>query len=300
MVAQVVSNEIYLQTPREFDFSQCLRFLNRNHHECLHRIDGDNWIKMVKLAGEPVIVRVSKSSNCLRLAPLNTSLSPDQQSGLISYIREVFDLDRDLRPFYDQLNQDQVIGSLCQNYYGLRLLGIPDLFEALCWCIIGQQINLTFAYKLKRRLVEARGESLNFEGINYRLFPTPLAIARMSEKDFTGWQYSGSKAAYLVGIAREIQQGDITRDQLLVMTPEEAYNRLLQLKGIGPWSAQYVMMKCLRINTAFPVEDVGLQNAVRIQMRVDTKPSLQELVGFGNRWNPWQAYATFYLWHSLI
>jgi DNA-3-methyladenine glycosylase II len=266
----------------------------------MHRIDGNSWIKMIKLAGNPVIFRVSNAEKCLRITPLNTVLTNSQQAELIRYINEVFDLGRDLRPFYDHLKADPVLGGLCRDYYGLRLLGIPDLFEALSWSIIGQQINLTFAYRLKKRLVEAKGECLRLEGEKHYLFPTPLAVSQVSGREFSDWQFSGSKAAYLVGVAREILNGSISRDLLINLSPDEAYQRLLQLKGIGPWSAQYVMMKCLRTNTAFPVSDVGLQNAVKDQTGSDTKPSIQELTAFSHSWDPWQAYATFYLWHSLI
>lgn len=296
----VRNNEIYLRTPDEFDFYQCLRFLNRNQEECLHRIEGNSWIKMISIAGNPVIFRVSDAVEYLRITPLNTVLSSADQAELIRYLIEVFDLDRDLRPFYHHMRTDPLLGRLCRDYYGLRLLGIPDLFEALSWSIVGQQINLTFAYRLKKRLVEARGECLSLYGVKHYLFPTPLAVTRVSAREFSNWQFSGSKAAYLVGVAREILNGNISRNMLENLSPEEAYHRLLQLKGIGPWSAQYVMMKCLRSNTAFPVSDVGLQNAVRKQTGATIKPSIPELTEYGNRWDPWQAYAAFYLWQSLI
>ena len=65
---------------------------------------------------------------------------------------------------------------MVSEYNSLRIMAIPDLFEAVCWSIIGQQINLTFAYKLKRKFTEVYGTKLTFEGINYHLFPKPKLL----------------------------------------------------------------------------------------------------------------------------
>lgn len=293
-------SDLYLPVPCAFDFTQCLKFLNRSHHESLHSVADGHWVKLVRLAGTSVLIQVSESGSFLVIRPLNTVPNRLQQDALVDYILEVFDLNRDLGPFYDHMKTDPLMGKLCGQYYGLRLLGIPDLFEALCWCIIGQQINLTFAYKLKQRLVFSKGEKLHFRGEDYFLFPSARVVAGMSVEELSKWQYSASKASYLVGVAREISQGIITRDSLLKMSAEDARKSLMRLRGIGEWSAHYVMMKCLRVNTAYPVGDVGLQNAIKIQKGLHKKPLTSELLKMGENWHPWQAYATFYLWHSLI
>ena len=187
-----------------------------------------------------------------------------------------------------------------ESYYGLRLIGLPELFEALCWCIIGQQINLSFAYDLKRRLVEAKGETLTVESKSYYLFPPPSVVATLTPEVFVPWKYSSSKAKYLIGVAQEISKERLAKEDLLQMPIEDAFTRLTSIKGIGPWSANYVLMKCLRSTSAYPIADVGLQNAIKERLTLDRKPSIPELERLGKKWYPWEAYATFYLWHSLI
>ena len=291
---------IYLPVPREFDFSHCLRFLNRSHLECLHSVHDQRWRKLLKLGNNKVLIEVEMSTGNLRIHPLNAQLTSEDQTTVISYVWEVFDLGRDLQPFYEHMKQDPVLEILCRTFYGLRLIGIPELFEALSWCIIGQQINLTFAYKLKQRLVRAMGEKFHFEGQDYFLFPSAGRVAETPPGDFASWQFSASKSRYLVGVAKAIHADRIRKESLLEMTDEESLAILLQLKGIGPWSAHYVMMKCLRMTDAYPVEDIGLHNAIKASLGNIVKPSRAELDAFGRRWHPWQAYATFYLWHSLL
>ena len=74
---------------------------------------------------------------------------------------------------------------------------IPDLFEALYWSIIGQQINLIFAYKLKRIFTEVYGTKLTFEGINYHLFSKPEIVANIKVEDLLPFQFSNRKAEYI-------------------------------------------------------------------------------------------------------
>ncbi len=291
---------IFLPTPREFNFLHCLKFLNRSPHECLHYVQNNGWRKLLRLTDKVVLIEVTMSGDNLKISALNTNITAWEQSKVAFYVEEVFDLTRELQPFYQHMKQDMLLDNLCQKFYGLRLIGIPELFEALSWSIIGQQINLTFAYKLKQRLVHAMGEHLSFEGHDYYLFPSPHKISNMSPDDFAGWQYSASKAKYLVGVAKAIDQGSISKTGLLDSSDEQSLATLLQLKGIGPWSAHYVMMKCLRMTNAYPVADIGLHNAIKASLGHNEKPSRTELDTFGRRWYPWQAYATFYLWHSLL
>ncbi len=291
---------IYLSVPANFDFDQCLRFLDRNPHEILHRVENGRWIKLIELAKTPVIIQVSKVSEHLCVKALNTELDQEQRITLVSFLEEVFDLNSDLTAFYQKMRGDPIMGDLCEEYQGLRLLGIPDLFEALCWCIIGQQINLNFAYKLKQRLVQATGDKLHYMGRDYFMFPRAEVVANMSVKEFSHWQFSAAKASYLIGVAEQIQAGALTKSGLLGKSVGHIEQTLMGLKGIGTWSAQYVMMKCLRIGAAFPVHDVGLQNAIKVITDSPKKPSLAQLHQLNRKWHPWQAYATFYLWHSLI
>ncbi|WP_036725786.1 DNA-3-methyladenine glycosylase, partial [Paenibacillus forsythiae] len=81
--------------------------------------------------------------------------------------------------------------------------------------------------------------------------------------------------------------------------PEEAEARLTAVRGIGPWTAQYVRMRCLRDASSFPIGDVGLHNAVKSALGLDRKPTLPELGELFAGWRGWEAYATFFLWRVL-
>ncbi|WP_052487866.1 DNA-3-methyladenine glycosylase family protein [Gordoniibacillus kamchatkensis] len=161
-------------------------------------------------------------------------------------------------------------------------------------------MNLAFAYKLKARLTEAYGESVLWEGRTYRRFPEPAALAGADAAELQSLQLTRAKAAAVLETAALMSRGELSRAGLLALGDFDAAEReLVRVRGIGPWTAHYVRMRCLRDPRAFPIGDVGLQNAVREQLGMDRKPTAQELQELFANWAGWEAYATFYLWHSL-
>ncbi len=294
------SRSISINLPEDFSFKLCLKFMDRNSRECLHRVDGDILYKAIQLNDEVVLFQVSAGDNQLIIHPLGAVLSQVQQQQVVTYFRELFDLDRDLRGFYQTFTDDPVIGPLIHQYRGLRLVRIPDLFEALCWSIIGQQINLNFAYSLKHRLVTELANPLSNDGFSYYTFPHPDAILNIPDKLFKSWQYSRAKTEYIKGISREMSEGRLDRGSLQSLPHKNIYERLLSLRGIGPWSANYVMMKTFGDTSAFPIQDAGLHQALRKRTINNGQNLLGELKTLENKWHPWQGYATFYLWYTLL
>ncbi|NME04490.1 DNA-3-methyladenine glycosylase 2 family protein [Psychrobacillus sp. BL-248-WT-3] len=173
-------------------------------------------------------------------------------------------------------------------------------FEALAWAIIGQQINLTFAYTLKKRLVEKYGDFVEYDGKRFYTFPSFEMVASLTTDDLRALQFSSRKAEYIIGIAQLMKGGKLDKDLLFKLeTFEQKHLFLTTIRGIGPWTADYVLMKSLQEPSAFPISDVGLHNALKKQLNLDRKPTVVELKELAERWKGWQAYATFYLWRSL-
>ncbi|WP_203333596.1 DNA-3-methyladenine glycosylase family protein [Planococcus beigongshangi] len=293
-------NCLRIPTPADFNFEECLIFLNRSLQENLHRIEDGRIRKLIRDEEEMILFEITHSHRHLQLEFLNGTPSEAGQRAAGDYVWQWFDLKTDLTPFYELAEQDAILQPIVRRYYGLRILGMPDLFEAMAWAIMGQQINLTFAYTLKKRLVENFGSPFVYEGEDYWAFPSFETIAALSVSDLTSLQFSGRKAEYLIGVAGEMAEGKLAREQFMERNDTEAIEKeLVALRGIGPWSANYVMMKCLAIPSAFPLADVGLHNALKVQLGLEQKPTFAEIERYAENWKGWEAYATFYLWRSL-
>lgn len=291
-----------LPLPEFFDFGVCLEYLNRSPLECLYRMDQEGVTRYFNLDNQPLLIRLTvPGENRMHVTLLHGDIpGPGAAEWLARYIREWFDLDRDLAPFYHLAQADPLLAPLAEQHRGLRIVGIPDLFEALCWAILGQQVNLAFAYRLKQQLTAAYGGSLEWEGDVYYAFPGPEVFADVQLEELCTLQLTRSKARTVLDVAALIASGGLSREALLALpSPDAAEQRLLQIRGIGPWTSQYVRMRCLDDTTAFPVGDVGLQNAVKFLTGMDRKPTPAELLKLAEPWRGWEAYATFYLWRAL-
>ena len=293
---------VILMPPQDFDFAQCLKFLTRSPLEPCHVVENDILYKLEKFEGIPVLIKIQcRDQNTICIDFLTPRPKKSIRARIAKYVWHWFDLATDLRPFYRMAAKDPVLKNVTKELHGLRILTISDLFEAICWAIIGQQINLTFAYTLKKRFVEAFGEAFYFNNKNYYLFPTPQVISRQTVADLRDLQFTGKKSEYIIELAQKIMAGDLTQKRLLDCDGfETARKELMRLHGVGQWTADYVSLRCLMDPAAFPVADVGLQNAVKQQLGLSQKPTAEDIIQYSKGWKNWQAYATFYLWASLI
>ncbi|MFS0777386.1 DNA-3-methyladenine glycosylase [Neobacillus sp. 3P2-tot-E-2] len=296
-------NELKLVLPKEFNFQENINYLSRSNNECLFHIADNRIYKAIPIGEETPIIEVnSEDANHLIVRFLGESVptSKNLRTDVTQYVREWFDLDRDLRPFYDMAKKDLLLGQAVESFYGLRIIGIPDLFEALCWGILGQQINLSFAYTLKRRLVEKFGRSVMHNGVTYWVFPSPQDIAELPVEELESLRMTKKKSEYLLGAAKLMADGKLSKEMLLEIGDyKSAEKMLVKIRGIGPWTANYVLMRCLRYPSAFPIDDVGLQNAIKHRLGREKKPANDEILKLAVNWTNWESYATFYLWRFL-
>jgi DNA-3-methyladenine glycosylase II len=287
-----------------FSFAECLVFLGRSEKECLHYVQDGVVQKMIVSNGEPVLMEISDNAAAgslqvaIRSATDNGPIEIDE-AYIRRYISHWLHLDADLRPFYEFAAQDTVLAPLAVRYKGLRLIGIPDLFEALTWSITGQQITLGFAYTLRQRFIQAFGHHAVIDGKDHYVYPHPAVIAALEPASLISMQFSRSKADYIIRLAQSMSDGHLTLEQLENMNYQQARDHLVSFRGIGNWSANYVLMKYHRHHQALPLEDAGLHNALKYQLQLTTKPSLTDVKAYTQHWREHAAYATFYLWRSL-
>ncbi|WP_431810520.1 DNA glycosylase [Lysinibacillus capsici] len=302
MIWHDVDDVMIITLPANFDMNANLGYLTREKNECLYEIENNIITKVIAIGEMQSLVQISVIDNQQMVVQfLNGSrpIEKREREKIATYIIEWFDLDNDLTPFYEMANTDPLLKIPAQKFYGLRVIGIPDLFEALCWGVLGQQINLAFAYSLKRQFVESFGDSIEWNGKKYWVFPPYERIAQLEPTDLAAIKMTVKKSEYIIGIARLMACGELSKEQLMKMNFKEAEKSLIKRRGIGPWTANYVLMRCLRFQTAFPIDDVGLINSIKTLRNMNQKPTKEEILALSIPWKNWESYATFYLWRVL-
>jgi len=291
-------NGFQIPIPADFSFRECLWFLDRNYDDCLYTVTDTSVIRPIFVNYKPVLFEVSQQREFVRVDILNGDTNA--REGVEAYVRDWLDLDRDISGFYQMLQKHPVLNYMPESFNGLRLIGIPDLFEAICWCIIGQQINLSFAYKLKRRMVESYGETLELDGKVHHLFPKPEVLAQLEREDLKDMQFSRQKADYVIHVAKLVSEGALSKTEVLAL-PDRAsqLKELMAVKGIGEWTANYVLMKTIKDMNCITIGDTGLNSALEAHELVENKKDKEEVRRFFDDFEGWKSYLNIYLWRSL-
>ena len=176
---------------------------------------------------------------------------------------------------------------------------MPSPFEALVWAILGQQINLPFAYRLKRALVERYGTRLEHDGYTYHLFPAPEALAEADPAELRAMQLSRQKSDYVRSLAALAAGGAIDWAGLRALPSDEAVAELTRLRGVGRWTAEYVAMRGLGHRDVIPAADVGLKFAIGKAYGLGRQATEPEIRLLAERWAGWRSHASFCWWYSL-
>jgi DNA-3-methyladenine glycosylase II len=291
---------LHIPLPSNFSFAECSWYLDRGYDDCGQRVWNGKLQKALRLGGKEQLVAIEERGDHLDVTILHGRADEKTRVLIVSYIREWLDMDRDLSPFYALLLRDKKLAYMCEEFKGLRLVGIVDVFETLVWSIIGQQINLPFAFMLKRRLVEKYGSSIVYKGETFHLFPGYEVLAKASVEELRLMQFSRSKAAYIVNLADAFAKGDLSKVKLMALPDRESrLQALMNLKGIGIWTANYCLMKSLRDTSGIPHGDTGLLTALANHKIIKDRKELGKIDRFFARYKGWESYLVFYFWRSL-
>ncbi|MBM4383185.1 MAG: DNA-3-methyladenine glycosylase 2 family protein [Deltaproteobacteria bacterium] len=234
-------------------------------------------------------VAPSQRANALR-AELSPSLAPVLLP-VVARLRALFDLAADPARITPQLAGDAALAKRVAENPGLRVPGAFDGFELLARAILGQQVSVAAATTFAARLADRFGEALETPHAELsRLTPTAARIAGARVDSIAGIGLTRARAETLRAAARACADGAL--DLAPGADPERVREALLALPGIGPWTADYVLMRAVAWPDAFPHGDLGLRKALRID---DARAVLER----SEAWRPWRSYAALHLWSSL-
>jgi len=214
---------------------------------------------------------------------------------VITRVRKMFDLDADMSVIHQHLSSHTVLNKVIRQYPGLRLPSCWNMFEFTIRAILGQQISVKAATTLAQRIAEKYGTSVTETNSPYtemtKHFPT---AEQLKQVDYIGIGLTQSRIATL---QRWVDYYLATPDIFSKYENIDALEKTLtQLKGIGPWTVNYIAMRGLSDPDAFPSADLGIIKALTIN---NDKPNNKAILAIAEQWRPWRAYATIFLWQSL-
>lgn len=280
----------YLVRPTQpYSFHQSLRRLQDLPRQVLSHIrEGLVFERALEQTGSLGLVRIWASGEALSVE-IRGGLEP---GATLDQVRRAFSLDLDLTAVHRHMAEaDPIMSGLMERFYGARPILPFDLWEALAWTIIGQQVNIAFAYSLKESLIRLAGRQ--FEG---RLaFPGPETVAAFRYEDLQSQKFTRKKSEYIIDCARAVAAGTLDLEAVAALPYGAALEALVSVRGVGRWTAECVLMDagCL---DAFPADDIGIRNSVQRYYGLDRQPTGDEVRQIGRAWSPYSALACYYLW----
>jgi AraC family transcriptional regulator of adaptative response / DNA-3-methyladenine glycosylase II len=283
-----------LALPDDYPAERILGYLGRDRASLTERVVGATWIGALRLSDGPAVVTVALepgNARCTVVAP--TQLDADTAEQLHARILGMLGLTSDPQRFEAQVASSAELAPLIDGQRGLRVPLLADPFDGLIWAIVGQQINLPFAYRLRRALIERVGCPLS-DGLYAP--PSPDAVAALEPEELIALSFSRSKAEYLIGAARSVVDGRLPLDALAGASVPRIERTLRAVRGIGPWSAHYLMMRSFGFLDCVPLGDTGLTSGLKQFFALDERPDKTVTLALMERFSPYRSLATFHLW----
>jgi AraC family transcriptional regulator, regulatory protein of adaptative response / DNA-3-methyladenine glycosylase II len=270
-----------------YDWPRMLGFLRPRAVPGVELITDDSYNRIVHLGGAigELTVRHAAKRDALELevAPaLLPVLMP-----LVARVRRMFDLDARPDLIAAALRRDRTLGPLVAARPGLRLPGAIDPFEAAIRALLGQQVSVVAATTLAGRFAAQLGTPIG-EG-RYR-FATPAEVVAAGPERIVKIGMPMARAHAIHGLARAVADARIKLDAPSELAPFVA--ALVELPGIGPWTAHYLAMRALHVPDAFPAADLGIQKALR-------RAGPKRAEARAEAWRPYRSYAVIHLWTQL-
>lgn len=186
------------------------------------------------------------------------------------------------------LKQDRKLAKIIDRVGDFEIKKRNNHFAALVEAIISQQLASAAADAIIRRFKKL-----------YPIFPKPIQVLNTKDSKLRSVGLSKMKVEYLKDLAKKIEDGDLKIRTLSKESDEEIIAQLIQVKGIGRWTAEmFLIFSCGRLDV-LPVGDLGLRKGVQLAFSLLDLPKPKEVEKIGVRWKPYRSIATWYLWKSL-
>lgn len=272
--------------------------------EIVDRFDGGTYRRLISGNGGAVLsVRQIGSPARARLSATLTgpaAKDPRARAAAESLIGGALGAAAEVQPFYRALETDPVLGPPIQDFPGLRIAGVPSLWEALVTAVLSQQVNLRFAYDIRRELVLAFGRRVRVDGELWLDFPRPGRLLRNAAHLRRGFRLSRAKSDTLVRSAEAFASGAISQEELGGLTDEAAIERLTSLRGIGRWTAEIALLRGMGREDVFPAADLGVVKYLATELLGRRAPARErEMRELADRWRPWRGLALVYAYAEL-
>lgn len=259
--------------------------------------------RLLDLDGQLVLASVSSLGSLekpeLSVELQGERLTSDNVEVATDKVAWILGVGQELEPFYASAQGDPAMAAITQRFHGLHMPHTASVFEALVLAILGQQIATNVARIIRTLLIETYGPRQTIGGETYYAFPRPETLAALRVEDLRGMKLSQRKAEYVHGIACTALDDPEFIEGLHHLDDEAVVRQITSLRGVGNWTAQWLLIRALGRPDALPLGDLALRRVVSRLYFLDEPLNDTQVEEFCRRWSPYRTYATTYMFTAM-
>jgi DNA-3-methyladenine glycosylase II len=282
-----------IKLPNDFRIQDFLSFHQRDPQQVSERVAENCLEKTWVFRKNPFYIRFM-FEDVLVNVEIDGKISATEATLLVN---RMLGLQQPTQEFEEKFLKHPVLGQAIQQHRGLRIALTGSVFEALSWAITGQQISVAAAVSVRRKLVQAA--NIRHSSGLY-CYPDAQAISTMSEETLRSLGFSSAKAATLKQISELIISGTLSlepqEEDISPQWAQQQYQQLLSIKGIGPWTVHYTLLRGTGFLDGSLHGDAAVRKGLGILQKKETKPSEKETQQWLNEFQPWRALVAAHLW----
>jgi len=268
-------SSVRLEVSGPFHLEATVRILQRRPTDRLDHLEEGAYLRLHQTREGLVLARLENLGSVgepdLRLSFVAGRPSAPLRRELAATTRRLLGMDVDPSPLERRLRKTPGLRALASALRGMRPPRFATLLESFGRTVPYQQLSLDAGSTLTARMVERFGESVEHGGRRYFTFPEAARLAAATEDDFRALGFSRSKGRTLIGVAGAIAGGQLDAEALESLPTQEAWQRLLALRGVGPWTASLLLLRGMGRLDSFPASDVGVNRGIATLLGEDPK-----------------------------
>lgn len=288
-----IGEDFTLRLPPRYRTREVLDFQGRDRESVSEAVTADGLRKCVSIGGKAAVIDISFR----RGEAVCRTDAPDRYAAHEIATR-MLGFESDPTLFERQHGGDEIFGPLIRRQAGLRIPLTADAWEALAWSVIGQQISLAAAVRLRREMIAAFGMR---HASGMTAHPAASVIAELDPAALTRLRFPAFKAEYLIAAARALALFCIrlSREWSALHMARE----MRRVRGIGPWTIQYSLLRGVGMADCLPASDAGVIRGLKqLAEKIQNEPNFKEPAAVQQlmaRFLPFRSLATYHVWQSL-
>ena len=278
-----------------FNLEATVRVLQRRPTNLIDVWEHERYRRALRIGGKLLLIEVANRGTIdlpdLRLSILPPDISSSERSEAARITVKMLGLRQDSSPCQRRAEATPALRGTALALRGMRAPRYPDFFEAFANIIPFQQLSLNAGMSVTRQLVQRFGDVLLLGGRRYFAFPGAEVIADIRTSSLKRCGLSAKKSLALRSIAKAIASGALSAREIERLSSSEALERLVQLPGIGPWSAALALLRGFGRLDVFPQADTGAESSLTTLMHLRSRASLARIA---DRFGECRGYLYYY------